>query len=228
MIRKEDVDAPTSQHIRAIQGPVTNDTRSPSHGHCVWDASLFLSQYFQLEQTRLRPETKSILELGAGVGLVGMTLAAACQAQDVQISDQRPCLPLLHQNIAANETLWRRTKAPKVVELQWGVTQLPHSPVDWIVASDILYLESTFHLLVDTIRTHAHAETEVFICYETRNPDKERRFVQLLMSIGFDDIVFLTDEPSSALIESIQDMLQLPYVDEIRFFRAKQSPRRVS
>ena len=153
-----------------------------SHGHCVWDAALVLSQFFQLSNRFKSFDNLKVVELGVGVGLVGMTLAAI--GARVVLTDQPYCLPLLQTNVDLNASLWRH--APHVECLQWGqAPKVNLKPVDLIVASDIIYNSDSFPLLLDTLQHLMSPTTMFYFCFETRNACQEQAFLNLLKQNGF-------------------------------------------
>ncbi|KAG7392692.1 hypothetical protein PHYPSEUDO_015081 [Phytophthora pseudosyringae] len=175
----------------------------PSHGHCVWDAALLLADYLQATaqqstaggeaDDRFKFRGKKVVELGAGVGLVGMALAAlgAC----VTLTDQEYALPLLTKNVAVNflrggaykPSVIATSVAPVVEECQWGEPfQSGGSLEAWtkctdlVVFSDVLYHASAFLLLIETLHQLVSPTTDVFFSFETRNAAIEANFLQQL------------------------------------------------
>ncbi|KAF0688609.1 Aste57867_19782 [Aphanomyces stellatus] len=182
-------------HITAIQDLsrticAADQPEVASHGHLVWDAAVALADYLQAEATALgvSPATRA-LELGAGIGLVGMALAAL-GCKEVTLSDQRYCLPLLNMNATTNFTGANEALRPVVRELQWGTddatTATNGRPMDLVVASDVLYNPSVFPKLVRTIAALASSETVLLMTHEIRNPDNEADFFAQLAAAGFE------------------------------------------
>ncbi|EGZ28745.1 hypothetical protein PHYSODRAFT_309503 [Phytophthora sojae] len=140
----------------------------PSHGHCVWDAALLLADYLQTEAgedgqatCKFQFKGKKVVELGAGVGLVGMALAVL--GAEVVVTDQEYALPLLAKNVDTCSRLasWKKS-------------------VDVVVFSDVLYHASAFLLLIETLHELVSPTSDVFFSFETRNESIEANFLQQL------------------------------------------------
>ena len=84
----------------------------------VWDGGILLADYLQARPVVI--QGKHVLELGAGLGLVGLT-AAALGAQSVVLTDLVVVMPCLSQNIATNQALWQAA----------GCTSVTCTPLDW-------------------------------------------------------------------------------------------------
>lgn len=87
--------------------------------------------------THLDFQTKSVLELGAGAGLPGLT-AARLGARRVVLTDFKPLLPGLINNVEANG-LGDRVE---VRELVWGSEESKQSEVgefDFVLMSDVFF-----------------------------------------------------------------------------------------
>lgn len=107
-------------------------------GSILWDAGLALSKFltFQAENEQGRRFTGlRVLELGAGTGVVGLTLAK--YGAKVTLTDCEPeLLTLLRRNAEANGV----AGSVQFHDLHWGdrSTYLT-APYDLIVAADVLY-----------------------------------------------------------------------------------------
>lgn len=118
---------------------------------------------------------KSVLELGAGTGLIGLVCACA-GARSVVISDIREGLPMCQSNVAANCAVTPTECTVAVEELFWGNDDhlanilTTTGPIDVIVASDVVYHQSEEALvsLAKTIISASNRDTIVLIAYEDR------------------------------------------------------------
>lgn len=153
------------------------------------------------EQPRL-----SVLELGAGTGLVGI-LAAALWCADCVLTDLTPILPGLDANISVNEQLLsRNASSASCASLDWNrpyeIKVGSHSnrtmarnmtPRDWkadvVLAADTLYSEEHPLLLVKTIVTWLAPgpHSRAILCYPLRIAyiDHIREFWELMETNGF-------------------------------------------
>ncbi|ETI31180.1 hypothetical protein F441_21699 [Phytophthora nicotianae CJ01A1] len=200
----------------------------PSHGHCVWDAALLLADYLQTQAQDARDEHrfkgKKVVELGAGVGLVGMTLAVL--GAQVALTDQEYALPLLSKNVAVNFLLEGTNKsvatavAPVVEECQWGDKFKPGGSLtswkkstDLIVFSDVLYNASASLLLIKTLHELVSPTTDVIFSFETRNAEIEANFLQELGKI------FDVEEVSRK--NNAQVFARFEYSDELSIYHAR-------
>ncbi|XP_029462222.1 protein N-lysine methyltransferase METTL21A [Rhinatrema bivittatum] len=114
----------------------------------VWDAAVVLCTYLEMGAVDL--QGRSVIELGAGTGLVG--IVAALLGAHVTITDRQVALELLELNIQDNLPSDLQHKAV-VKELSWGKNLGNFSPggFDLILGSDIIYLEETFLDLLQTL-----------------------------------------------------------------------------
>ncbi|KAE9016242.1 hypothetical protein PF011_g7239 [Phytophthora fragariae] len=215
----------------------------PSHGHCVWDAALLLADYLQTRAVEAAQSTskvnggdffqfrgKKVVELGAGVGLVGMALAVL--GARVVLTDQEYALPLLIKNVAVNfcdrddgeASNSREVMAPTVEECQWeepfktGTCLASwRKSTDVVVFSDVLYHASAFLLLIETLHELASPTTDVFFSFETRNASIEASFLQQLAATFDVEEVSRKDNP--------QVFASFEYPDELFIYHARLKAR---
>ncbi|KAI3967363.1 hypothetical protein MKW92_052452 [Papaver armeniacum] len=116
-------------------------------GSWVWDSSVLLSDRMatsQRQNDEFDLQGKTVLELGAGMGIPGMT-AALLGASHVVLTDVKPLVPGLQNNVDIN-SLGDRVK---VGELVWGsedswsslvrnIPELVHK-IDLVLMSDVFY-----------------------------------------------------------------------------------------
>jgi hypothetical protein len=72
-------------------------------GMTVWDGSLILSKFLELQVGTTAMSKGNVLELGSGTGLCGAS-AGVLGAPNVWLTDLEYCLPNLHETVAKNET----------------------------------------------------------------------------------------------------------------------------
>ncbi|XP_075036324.1 protein N-lysine methyltransferase METTL21A [Mixophyes fleayi] len=123
----------------------------------VWDAAVVLCMY--LEAGGINLQGRSVIELGAGTGLVG--IVAALLGADVTVTDREIALEFLKSNVKDNlpDELQHKMSAKP---LTWGIGLENFSPFDVIVGADIIYLEETFDDLLKTI-VHLSSEHTVIL-----------------------------------------------------------------
>lgn len=197
----------------------------PSHGHCVWDAALLLADYLQTEAgedgqatCKFQFKGKKVVELGAGVGLVGMALAVL--GAEVVVTDQEYALPLLAKNVDVNFGDRSGVIAPMTEECQWGEPFKTCSrlaswkkSVDVVVFSDVLYHASAFLLLIETLHELVSPTSDVFFSFETRNESIEANFLQQLGNTF--DVEEVSGEDSPQVFASFE------YPDELFIYHAR-------
>ncbi|KAL4801283.1 putative methyltransferase-domain-containing protein [Aspergillus unguis] len=136
-------------------------------GGQLWPAGMILTKYM-LRQHRTSLVDKTILELGAGGGLVGLGVASGCElgSSRIHITDQVPMFPLMEANIALNNL---SSKANAAV-LDWGSPVPEHLPrhPDVILAADCVYFEPAFPLLISTLRDLLGPDSVCYFCFKKR------------------------------------------------------------
>ncbi|KAM6957124.1 histone-arginine methyltransferase METTL23 [Aplochiton taeniatus] len=120
----------------------------PQYGMYVWPCAVVLAQFVWTQRRGMHQKT--VLELGAGVGLPGI-VAAKCGA-NVVLSDSTE-LPLCLENCRRSCTI-NSLPDVLVVGLTWGeispdIVLLP--PLDLILGSDVFYEPEDFENVIVTI-----------------------------------------------------------------------------
>ncbi|KAI1178656.1 putative methyltransferase-domain-containing protein [Nemania sp. FL0916] len=145
-------------------------------GGQLWPAGMTLAKYM-LREHRGDLRGKSILELGAGGGLVGLAVARGCDLGEgkgeghapLYITDQMEMFSLMQHNIALNG-LEGRVEA---LLLNWGEplpSQVLTNPPDIILAADCVYFEPAFPLLQRTLSDLLTLQPDavVYFCFKKR------------------------------------------------------------
>lgn len=139
-------------------------------GGQIWPAGRALTKYIlrrYKDNGNLRG--KRVVELGAGGGLTGLAVAAACDlhGSELFITDMDAMIDLIHKNVALNGFQNR----VKVELLDWS-KPIPDSiakkPVDIVLAADCVYYEPAFQLLEKTLVDLVGDNTIVFFCFKKR------------------------------------------------------------
>lgn len=124
-----------------------------------------------------------MLELGAGVGLAGITVKLKCQPARVFLTDCHDAvLSTLAKNVRIN---FRDNSNISVLNLPWEqVTKekcTSLGKIDVIIASDVVYDSHLFHPLADAIKCLLVCGAEVaYLACTVRNKTTLDGFVEVL------------------------------------------------
>ncbi|NWI06475.1 MT21A methyltransferase, partial [Tichodroma muraria] len=163
----------------------------------VWDAAVVLCAYLEMEGIDLRD--RSVIELGAGTGLLGIVvtllgkgflsrtkepagvraLYSTCCAR-VTITDRAAALEFLESNVQANLPPELRPRAV-VKELTWGkdLDNFPPGAFDFVLGADIVYLEETFAELLQTLEHLCSERTVILLSCRIRY-ERDLKFLKML------------------------------------------------
>ncbi|EXJ58650.1 hypothetical protein A1O7_06078 [Cladophialophora yegresii CBS 114405] len=154
-------------------------------GGQLWPAGMVLAKYMLTYHSSRSLRGKSLVEIGAGGGLVGLAIALGCELDDVQkiyITDQIPMLALMKKNITLNKLEYR--VAAEVYD--WGTTPPPSilpsgsRHPDLVLAADCVYFEPAFPLLLQTLRDLIGPSTTCYFCFKKRRK-ADMRFIRDMM-----------------------------------------------
>lgn len=142
----------------------------PQYGMYVWPSAVVLAQYLWTYRDELRGKT--VLELGAGVGLPGV-VAASCGAVVIlsDSSDKPSCLQNCRRSCDANGL-----QKVALVGLKWGevspdLVLLPR--LDVILGSDVFYDPRDFEDVIVTVAflLRKNPEAQFWTTYQLRSAD---------------------------------------------------------
>jgi len=142
-------------------------------GSSMWCAGEVLADFFND-----RPELckgQACLELGAGLGAVGMTIAKN-GASRVVLTDQKRQVPLLQRNVEENFPGEDRVHAQ---ELDWTIPEQRVGLGPWnrtlslIVGSDIAYDPDLFEPLLLTLQLQSNWSTSIYLALADRHEEED-------------------------------------------------------
>ncbi|KAF1332829.1 putative n2,n2-dimethylguanosine trna methyltransferase, partial [Globisporangium splendens] len=152
-------------------------------GGKLWDSCLVLTRY--LSQHKAFVANKSVVELGSGLGLVGI-FCAMLGAARVTLTDIDDVVPLLQYNIDLNFPSSSSSEpshecVPLAVAHFWGTStsDLPEPHPDVLVLSDVVYDPEGYVPLVTSLDALATPATVILMAHRSRNP-MEHQFFELL------------------------------------------------
>lgn len=173
----------TDEGIILHAGRPYDEDRRELYGNLLWASGFALSKFFAWMSNEQSVKGMTVLELGAGMGVVGLTLGklGAC----VTCTDCEPVvLAGLQLNVTANAVDANVT----VQALDFGdsSTYLAHHHFDFVLAADVIYRSTNGSTLVDTLAAHvpAGSDTQFFLAYEDRC-DTPLDFFSLAVIEGF-------------------------------------------
>ncbi len=136
----------------------------------IWEASIVLASFIS-EQTLKKGA--SVLELGAGMGITGLFMAA--WGNKVLLTDNNEdALLFTRVNILLNDL----QNNASVMKLDWANPELGQQ-FDFIVGSEIVYDRNTFRYLIDIFRKHLKPTGTIFLAEGLRS-GRQSSFFELL------------------------------------------------
>eukprot|EP01114_Cavostelium_apophysatum_P002472 TRINITY_DN12205_c0_g1_i1.p1 TRINITY_DN12205_c0_g1~~TRINITY_DN12205_c0_g1_i1.p1 ORF type:complete len:252 (-),score=26.34 TRINITY_DN12205_c0_g1_i1:13-747(-) len=146
-------------------------------GATVWDICIAMCKYFERSEYKADYfRTKRFIELGSGVGLLGIAIAA--MGAHITLTDQARMIPILEKNVKDNIKV--ESYKVKVAELDWG-DNVPavNPPFDVIVGSDLTYEAEAIPPLIRVLRALSDLNTTIIYGHEERGMDCESIFYTL-------------------------------------------------
>ncbi|KAI9261912.1 putative methyltransferase-domain-containing protein [Helicostylum pulchrum] len=168
--------------IQGLTEPILlSQDLSSGCGGKIWECTQIILEYLAWKREQSQHalfKDQTIVEIGAGTGLVGLAVAKLCpDIKQMVITDQINMMNLMQENIKLNHL----DALVKAKVLNWGekIEQPELSNADVILASDCVYHEEAFPVLVDTfLSLTTNEKTIIYLAYrKRRNADK--RFFQL-------------------------------------------------
>ena len=180
----------------------------------LWDGSVLLSRYLTKNSFLFRD--KSVLELGAGLGLCSIVCDKICNAFQVLATDLEIAIDGMQQNVANNSCtavdcqVFDWFQASKFVEKhQNGYGNGNGNGFDFVVAADVVWVEGLVDAFVSAARavcglrvdtdtdtdtqTQTHTPTELIIAYQRRGKVSHEKFFAALNE-NFEDVELIDIE----------------------------------
>ncbi|XP_026485557.1 protein N-lysine methyltransferase METTL21D-like isoform X1 [Vanessa tameamea] len=147
----------------------------------VWDASLVLAKYLETMCQHKADFLSGIkvLELGSGLGVVGLT--AATLGAQVTLTDLPEALPLLRLNISENKQKIVSMGGYAIAEsLVWGDknSEIHKQEFDMIVLADCVYYEDAIDPLIETLQclnNTINKKPTIYLTQELRDSDIQKK-----------------------------------------------------
>eukprot|EP00928_Gymnodinium_smaydae_P078961 TRINITY_DN63007_c0_g1_i1.p1 TRINITY_DN63007_c0_g1~~TRINITY_DN63007_c0_g1_i1.p1 ORF type:complete len:353 (-),score=99.00 TRINITY_DN63007_c0_g1_i1:8-1030(-) len=149
-----------SVSVGGFRVTVAQDRGATEHsGGVVWETALFLMRYLESQVLPKFSAMPRVLELGAGCGLLGLSLARlGCR---VVLTEQPSALANLRSNVKAQRALMRGEDgacegSARTMQLTWGdaddlAAVRAKGPFDLVVASDVVFAKALVDPLLRTI-----------------------------------------------------------------------------
>ncbi|XP_019888495.1 putative protein N-methyltransferase FAM86B1 isoform X2 [Ooceraea biroi] len=186
----------------------TNLISKGSTGLCSWQGALVLSKWCAENMKQLYG--KSVLELGCGVGLTGMSVITVCHPKQYIFSDYNPAvLDMLCENVKLNflesykqhdllNTYHASSRLKlrlefeqsdiRVIELKWEdidkCTAKDLSQPDVIIGADILYKSDSFNSLTVGLKHLLTSDNYAVFAATIRNENTIAQFLEQLENHG--------------------------------------------
>lgn len=140
----------------------------------LWDSSIILSKYMEKNINLI--QGKRILELGCGIGSLGLSLSCL-GATTVMLTDLEYTMANLDHNVRSN-----RLNNVQTAVLNWAEPKTyPVMEFDIIVAADVVWLEGLVPSLVMCMHTLAlRNPTTIYLSHQTRSKYTDELLFQLL------------------------------------------------
>jgi len=193
----------------------------------LWSSAVVLAQRWACNEDDSLPVVgrgSRVLELGAGLGLNAIGLAAMGAA--VTATEIEPALTALRESVERNRACWEATGSVESIELRWGEEPLISNggPFDAVICADCIYSRPLRPLLLQTLRQVCTEGTAVVFACEARG-DEEAFVAEVAHALGARaDCVYGPDDrtvqihvlsPLSSAKEAIEPLRFMDLPDEL-------------
>ncbi|XP_041853244.1 protein-lysine N-methyltransferase EEF2KMT isoform X2 [Melanotaenia boesemani] len=189
-------------------------------GLVTWEAALYLAEW-ALDHKQVFTG-RSVLELGSGVGLTGITICRSCSPHRFVFSDFHPTvLQKLRDNVHLNGLSNDSSPVVSVDELDWTTVteeKLREIRADVVIAADVVYdpevAESLVKLLSKILSCWSvEVQPEIFICSTVRNPETYSSFKLQLENSG------ISQEVMTGPVSQVFPYNRLSPIELIKLYR---------
>ena len=161
--------------VQAFENQNSDENLSDGTHQLFWPASRFILKFINTPDFRrevLTSNVHSIIELGAGHGMLGMAFTDIAskfsktkEDMNLVLTDVEEALSQLRANIRINKPVLGRRVNMIALPLKWHSLPMPHTncDFDFILGSDLLYNCSAIPDLVATIRRLLGQSTKILI-----------------------------------------------------------------
>lgn len=166
----------------ALLNQRARDQGEGTTGTTLWLGAQVLSAYLAKHgaDSRSREPKLCALELGAGVGLLSLTLAE--MGYDVLSSDIDPVVAILESNMKANWALG----SVAVTKVDWLDPPPLEGEFDIIVTADTIYTPDLVDPLWNTVARYSGPATTSYVAVENRDPRLMEAAYERGKELGFD------------------------------------------
>ncbi|KAJ3307398.1 hypothetical protein HDV03_000046 [Kappamyces sp. JEL0829] len=155
-------------------------------GCYLWPSALVLILWLSRTAAPLgvRTDRCRVLELGSGVGLVGLYIASAWPSSVVTLSDAKQAFPQVVANLEFNVVQNGLQDRVGVADLSWGCRSIVPRPYDLIVGADVFYEPALFDDLLWTLHLHFVANPKAVFLTAYQERSSKRSLTPLLEKYG--------------------------------------------
>lgn len=191
--------------ITNADNPFGDDAVKDTTGLGIWCASLVMARWMASKSILGRFDQKSILELGAGCGVPGLTVALYSHAKSIHVTDVNPVtirnlqynVDLNANRISTNNNSSSEEEVSKTNEdwiervkasaIDWGdKSTWPDEKLDFVIGSDLIYQKSIVPLLKTVISGLLKQDgCFLYVCPSDGPRDGLREFIVTMKGEGF-------------------------------------------
>ncbi len=172
---------------RTLQIHQDSQVQKQHTGGIVWETSVLLLNFLLLSNVNVG---KTVLELGAGCGLLGLGLALANDSVHVTVTDTAQVVAQVHKNVTMNQL--HQDSRITVCALDWTqyqedavISSVAAHSFDTLVATDVLFSPELVQPLLETMQYFAKPDACMYLCVQIRCAKSHALFLQRLGEFGW-------------------------------------------